>query len=174
LNLSPPDPQRSGGGRMSPLDGSFLRLETASAHMHVGWSAIFAAPHGRERPTLEALRARVASRLDEVTWCRWRLESAPLGLSEPRWVEDRDFDLEAHVQALSKPGKRVSYDRFADLRDGLLSEPMDRPRPMWQIFLIPRLEDGRVALIGKIHHSLVDGMAALQIVRLVADTPPGR
>jgi diacylglycerol O-acyltransferase / wax synthase len=158
---------------MSPLDGSFLRLETASAHMHVGWSAIFAAPHGRERPTLEALRARVASRLDEVTWCRWRLESAPLGLSEPRWVEDRDFDLEAHVQALSKPGKRVSYDRFADLRDGLLSEPMDRPRPMWQIFLIPRLEDGRVALIGKIHHSLVDGMAALQIVRLVADTPPG-
>jgi diacylglycerol O-acyltransferase len=171
--LYPPDPQRRGSGRMSALDGSFLRLETRSAHMHVGWSAVFAEPDAGERPTLEALRARVASRLDHVTWCRWRLEPAPLGLSEPRWVEDRDFDLKAHVQALSEPGERVSHQEFGELRDELLSEPMDLSRAMWQIFLIPRLEDGRLALIGKIHHSLVDGIAALQIVGLVADSLPG-
>ncbi len=152
---------------MSALDGSFLRLETATAHMHVGWSAVFAGE--RERPTLEALRARVASRLDDVAWCRWRLESAPLGLAEPRWVEDRDFDLKVHVQALSEPDEPVSYATFAELRDARLSEPMDRSRALWQIFLIPRLEDGRAGLIGKIHHSLVDGIAALQIVGLVTD-----
>jgi WS/DGAT/MGAT family acyltransferase len=137
--------------------------------MHVGWSAVFADPGDRDRPTVEALREQVAGRLHKVEWCRWRLEDAPLGLSEPRWVEDPDFDLSAHVTALSGPTERVSYERFGALRDALLSEPLDRTRAMWQIFLIPCLQDGRVALIGKIHHSLVDGIAALQIVGLVAD-----
>jgi WS/DGAT/MGAT family acyltransferase len=141
--------------------------------MHVGWSAVFAGPDHGERPTLEALRARVASRLNDVSWCRWRLEPAPLGLSEPRWVEDRSFDLRTHVRALSDPDEPVSYEAFAEMRDGLLSEPMDLRRAMWQIFLVPRLEDGRVALIGKIHHALVDGIAALQIVGLVADDAAG-
>jgi diacylglycerol O-acyltransferase len=170
VSLDPAD-QRHGSGRLSPLDGSFLRLETDSAHMHVGWSAVFAEPDGGERPTLEALRARVASRLNDVAWCRWRLEPAPLGLSEPRWVEDRDFDLREHVRALGEPDEPVSFEMFAAMRDELLSEPMDLRRAMWQIFLVPRLEDGRVGLIGKIHHSLVDGIAALQIVGLVADEP---
>ena len=141
--------------------------------MHVGWSAVFAVPDGRERPTVEALRARVAERLDDVAWCRWRLEPAPLGLAEPRWVEDRKFDLGVHVQALAEPDEPVSHAAFADVRDALLSEPLDRSRPMWQIFLVPRLEDGRIGLIGKIHHALVDGIAALQIVSLVADELPG-
>jgi diacylglycerol O-acyltransferase len=163
---------RGPGRPLSALDGSFLRLESADAHMHVGWSALFRNPGERERPTLEALRARVAGRLHEVEWCRWRLETAPLGLSEPRWVEDPDFDLNAHVLALSSPEERVGYDRFGALRDMLLSEPLDRRRALWQIFLVPRLEDDRVGLIGKIHHSLVDGIAALQIVGLVGDTVP--
>jgi WS/DGAT/MGAT family acyltransferase len=137
--------------------------------MHVGWSAIFAVAEESERPTLGKLRARVASRLDHVGWCRWRLERAPLGLSEPRWVEDREFDVDAHVQALGEPGEPVSAEAFAELRDALLSVPMDRSRALWQMFLVPRLEDGRAALVGKIHHSLVDGIAALQIVGLFAD-----
>jgi hypothetical protein len=66
----------------------------------------------------------------------------------------------------------MTYGGFDELRDSLLSRPLDRSRPMWQIVLVPRLEDGRVGLLGKIHHSLVDGMAALQIVGLVVDQPP--
>ena len=84
-------------GRLSALDGSFLRLESPHAHMHVGWSAVFAAPGAGERPTIEALRERVSGRLARVPWCRWRLQQAPLGLTEARWVEDRQFDLAAHV-----------------------------------------------------------------------------
>src|SRR5918911_3514647 len=84
----PVSPQRTPSGRLSALDGSFLRLESPAAHMHVGWSAVFAVPDGGARPTLAALRERVAERLDGVAWCRWRLEPAPLGLAEPRWIED--------------------------------------------------------------------------------------
>ncbi len=158
--------------RLSTLDASFLRLESSRAHMHVGWSAVFEVPDGHDRPTLRALRERVAGRLDDLEWCRWRLQSAPLGLSEPRWVEDRDFDLAAHVRALAEPEESVSEERFSKLRDALLSEPLDRSRPPWQICLIPRLDDGRLAVLGKIHHSLVDGIAALQIVGLILDEPP--
>ncbi|HEY2439394.1 MAG TPA: wax ester/triacylglycerol synthase family O-acyltransferase [Solirubrobacteraceae bacterium] len=158
--------------RLSPLDASFLRLEASGAHMHVGWSAVFEVPDGRARPTLAALRRRVAGRLDDLPWCRWRLQRTPLGLSEPRWVEDRSFDLADHVRGLAAADETVSRARFTELRDQLLSEPLDHGHPPWQICLIPRLEDGRFALLGKIHHSLVDGIAALQIVNLVVDDPP--
>jgi diacylglycerol O-acyltransferase len=167
------DVQRDGiGRRLSPLDGSFLRLDSPRAHMHVGFSGVFGAPLEGDRPTLLALRERVAGRLHDVPWCRWRLQGAPLGLSEPRWVDDREFDLAAHVLALSEPEQRVPYGELASLRDAVLSRPLDRSRAPWQIFLIPRLEDGRVGMIGKIHHALVDGIAALQIVGLVADAAP--
>ncbi len=157
--------------RLSALDASFLRMESSEAHMHVGWSAVFEPAEGRRRPTLAALRDRVAGRLDQLDWCRWRLQSAPLGLSEPRWVRDDKFDLEAHVRALSRPAEGLSYERFADLRDDAFSQPLDLRRAPWEICMVPRLADGRMAMVGKIHHSLVDGIAALQIVGLIVDEP---
>jgi WS/DGAT/MGAT family acyltransferase len=160
------------GRRLSPLDGSFLRLETPQSHMHVGFSAVFAAPSGRPRPSVEALRDRAAGRLHEVPWSRWRLDPSPLGLTEPSWVDDDRFDLSAHIVQLTPPKDRVSYASFEALRSTVLSAPLDRSRPLWQIFLIPQLEDGRVGMVGKIHHALVDGLAALEIVRLILDAEP--
>ena len=151
------------------IDGSFLRLESEGVHMHVGFSAVFAAPDGGPRPSVEAMRDRAAGKLHEVPWARWRLDAAPLGLSEPRWVEDRGFDLALHIVQLTGPGDRVSNASFEALRSAVLSAPLDRSRPLWQMFLVPCLEDGRVGLVGKIHHALVDGLAALQIVTLVID-----
>ena len=155
--------------RLSALDGSFLRLDTHQSPMHVGWSAVFAAPGDRPRPTVQALRERAARRLHEVPWSRWRLAGAPLGLSEPRWIEDAGFDLDAHVVQLTGAGDPVTGESFETLRSAVLSAPLDRSRPLWQVFLVPRLEDGRVGMIGKIHHALVDGMAALRIARLFVD-----
>lgn len=169
MGVSPRTLLATSARRLSTLDGSFLRLESADAHMHVGWSAVFSVPEGHPRPTIEALRDRVAQRLPALDWCRWRLQRAPLGLSEPRWVNDERFELDRHVQALSEPDERVGDERLANLRDELLSRPLDHGRAPWEIYLIPRLEDGRVAMLGKIHHSLVDGIAALQIVGLILD-----
>ena len=66
----------------------------------------------------------------------------------------------------------MSLASFEALRSAVLSTPLDRSRPLWQIFLVPQLEDGRIGMVGKIHHALVDGIAALQIVRLVVDPEP--
>ena len=165
-------PATSSIRRLSALDGSFLRLETGQSHMHVGWSAVFAAPQDRPRPTIEAMRERAAGRVHEVPWCRWRLDAAPLGLSEPRWIDDADFDLSAHLVQLTDPEDRVSDKTFEALRSTVLSTPLDRSRPLWQVFVVPRLADGRIGMVGKIHHALVDGMAALQIVRLFIDPEP--
>jgi diacylglycerol O-acyltransferase len=140
--------------------------------MHVGFSAVFAAPSGRPRPSVDALRERAAGRLHEVPWCRWRLDPAPLGLSEPRWIDDARFDLAAHIVALTEPDDRVSRASFEALRSTVLSAPLDRSRPLWQIFLVPQLDDGRIGMVGKIHHALVDGFAALQIVNLILDPAP--
>jgi diacylglycerol O-acyltransferase len=158
--------------RLSVLDGSFLRVESAQAHMHMGFSTVFAAPADRPRPSVEALRDRAASRLHEVPMCRWRLDGAPLGLSEPRWVADADFDLSAHIVELTTPENRVSDEGFEALRAAIFSTPLDRTRPLWQIFLVPRLRDGRVGLLGKVHHALVDGMGALQFAKLIFDAEP--
>ncbi|MBW3652176.1 MAG: wax ester/triacylglycerol synthase family O-acyltransferase, partial [Actinobacteria bacterium] len=159
--------------RLSALDGSFLRLETQQSHMHVGWSAVFAAPDGdRPRPSVQAMRELAAGRLHEVPWCRWRLDPAPLGISEPRWIDDPDFDLSAQIVQLTSPEDPISAETFEVLRSTVLSAPLDRSKPLWQVFLVPRLADGRVGMVGKIHHALVDGIAALQIVRLFVDPEP--
>lgn len=160
------------GRRLSAVDGSFLRLESPQSHMHVGFSAVFEAPEDRPRPSAAALRERAAGRLHEVPWCRWRLDDAPLGLSEPRWIDDADFDLAAHILELTPPDDKVSYASFEALRSVVLSAPLDRSRPLWQILLVPQLEDGRVGMVGKIHHALVDGLAALEIVSLILDSEP--
>jgi diacylglycerol O-acyltransferase len=107
-----------------------------------------------------------------VPWCRWRLDPAPLGLSEPRWIDDAQFDLRAHILALTHPDDPVSYSDFEALRSAVLSAPLSRSRPLWQISLVPQLDDGRVGMVGKIHHALVDGLAALQIVNLIIDPEP--
>ncbi len=157
------------GERLSAIDASFLQLESPSAHMHVAWSAILAPGAGRPRPTIEMLRERVAARLEWVPRCRQRLLPAPLGLGEPRWVDDPDFDLRRHVVALGDPSSAVSPASFAALRDTLLSAPLDRSRPLWQIALHPRLSDGRIAIVGRVHHAMADGAAALQVAMLTLD-----
>ncbi|MGZ4305614.1 MAG: wax ester/triacylglycerol synthase family O-acyltransferase [Solirubrobacteraceae bacterium] len=171
MRLSPTALLATSARRLSALDGSFLRLESDDAHMHVGWSGVFTVPEGQPRPTIAALRDRVNRRLDDLEWCLWRLQRAPLGLSEPRWVRDDAFDISNHVRALSQLDETVSYERLATMRDSLLSRPLDHSRPPWEIYLVPRLQDGRMAVLGKIHHSLVDGIAALQIVGLIVDEP---
>jgi WS/DGAT/MGAT family acyltransferase len=134
--------------------------------VNVGWSAVGTLGPGVDRPTVETLRARVYSRLRYVPRARQRLQFHPFGLGEPRWVDDESFDLDEHVVGLGEP---LSLERFGELRDGLLSTPLDRSRPLWQIALAPRLEDGRVGVVGRVHHAMADGGAAMQIAALSLD-----
>jgi WS/DGAT/MGAT family acyltransferase len=102
--------------------------------------------------------------------CRQRLLLAPLGLTEPRWVDDPTFDIDEHVIKLSEPDDEISLKRFEELRDAFLSVPLDRNRPLWQLALAPRLAGGRIGFVGRVHHAMADGAAALQIAALLLDT----
>ena len=162
-------PANGHGERLSPVDASFLQLESAQAHMHVAWSAVFSPPQDGAMPSIEDIRARVTRRLGWVPRCRQRLLPAPLGLGEPRWVDDEAFDVAAHVVALTERDDPVSPERFAELRDALLSTPLDRSRPLWQLAFVPQLADGRLGVVGRVHHAMADGAAALQIALLTID-----
>jgi WS/DGAT/MGAT family acyltransferase len=159
--------------RLTSLDGSFLRLETPNAHMHVAWSGLFEPPAGTlPTPTVEALRAKVATRLARVPRFRQRLAFPPLRLAEPSWVDDDRFDVARHVTVPAEGGGPLSAERFRLLSDEMLSEPLDRARPLWHIYLVPRLDDSRLGLIFKMHHALVDGKSAVELALLLFDLSP--
>jgi WS/DGAT/MGAT family acyltransferase len=158
--------------RLTPLDASFLHLETGNAHMHVGWRGVFAAPEHRPRPTLEALRASIGARLDGLPRFRQRLKYPPPGFGDPVWVDDAGFDIASHVTALAGPDELVTPKRFGELTDAALSEPLDRVRPLWHVHLVPRLSDGRVGIVTKIHHAMVDGKSAVEVALLLFDLSP--
>ena len=158
--------------RLRPLDGSFLRVETPNAHMHVGWSAICSPHPDRPRPSAEALAESIGSRLHLAPRFRQRLAFPPPPFSEPFWVDHGDFEIAQHVAALTDPREPVSLASFHALTDAALSTPLDRKRPLWQVLLVPRLEDGRVGMVAKLHHAMVDGLAAVDIALLLFDASP--
>ena len=157
--------------RLTHLDGSFLRVETPNAHMHVAWSGVFAPPAARERPTVARLREKVESRLHLVPRFRQRVAAPPLGLTEPAWVDDPLFEVRRHVSELGN-GEPLPHADFRRLTDAALSQPLRRNRPLWHIHLAPELEDGRVGLLFKIHHALVDGKSAVELALMLFDTEP--
>jgi WS/DGAT/MGAT family acyltransferase len=151
--------------RLSALDASFLAVESASAHMHVGWAATFDAPEHGPRPSFEALFAHIAGRLGRAPRFRQRLAPDALGLSAPLWIDAEDFDPAAHIH-------RSAAERLEDLADAVLSEPLRRDRPLWEFWIAPELADGSIGLVGKAHHCMVDGLAAVELGVLLLDAEP--
>ncbi len=158
--------------RLTPLDSSFLRIETRSAHMHVGWRGTFRPDPARPPVTVPAVRGLVAGRLTHAHRFRQRVAFPPAGLGEPVWIDDEHFDLRYHVRPLSGPGEPVTRGRFAELTDEFLSRRLERSRPLWQIGLVPRLRDGTVGMVMKIHHAMVDGKSAVALALLLLDADP--
>ena len=157
--------------RMSALDSSFLRVETPTAHMHVGWVSMLERPPGMARLDAARVRERIAARLPVVPRFRQRVVPVPLGLGEPVWGDDPDFELEAHVAEASYDGELDGRDLSA-LADDFLSRPLARERPLWEILVVPRVTGGRAALVGKVHHAMVDGLAAVELGMLLFDVEP--
>jgi WS/DGAT/MGAT family acyltransferase len=155
--------------RLTPLDASFLYLEDSATPMHVGGLAVFAAP---EMPVDTArLSELVEDRLTLVPRYRQRARHVPAGLAAPVWVDDESFDLSYHVRrtALPRPG---SDDQLHELVARVLSRPLDRDRPLWEMYLVEGLSGDRIALITKTHQALVDGIAAIEIGEVLFDDEP--
>jgi diacylglycerol O-acyltransferase len=152
-------------GRLTALDDSFLAVESPSAHMHVGWAASFTPPEDASAPSFEDLRDHIAGRLPRAPRYRQKIASVPFGLNAPVWVDDRQFDVTRHVI-------RSSARRLPALVDSCMSRQLPRDRPLWQICIADQLEDGRIGVIGKAHHCMVDGIAAVELASLLLDPVP--
>ncbi len=158
--------------RLTPLDASFLRVETPSAHMHVAWKGVFTPRPDGTDISIEELRRAIAGRLRHAERFRQRLAFPPAGLGEAVWVDDCDFAIDRHVVAMSGPGETLPRARFDSLVDLFLSRPLPRDRALWRIELAPRLEGGGVGLAMKVHHAMVDGKSAVELALLLLDLSP--
>jgi diacylglycerol O-acyltransferase len=161
--------------QLTSLDSQFLALENARQTGHVAGLAILdpsTAPGG----TLEVadIQRLLIERLPLLPPLRWRLAEVPLGLDYPYWVDDDDFDLDYHVRelALPRPG---SDAQLAAQVARIVARPLDRARPLWELYLIHGLRSGHTAMLTKIHHAVVDGLSGAEIMGLLLDlTPEGR
>ena len=140
--------------------------------MHVAWKGRFRPDPSRPPITLARVRAQVASRLGGAPRFRMRLAFPPGGFAAPVWVDAEGFDLRRHVLALSTDDGLLARGEFDARADAALSSPLDRSHPLWEIHLAPRLEDGSVGLVMKIHHAMVDGKSALAVAMLLLDLDP--
>lgn len=150
--------------RLSALDASFLEVETPTAHMHVGWAAEFSAPGAGPPPSFSQLRDHIACRLGRAPRYRQKLAPVPLGLNSPEWIDDRDFSVERHV--FRAPGP------FRDLVDEVMSIPLRHDRPLWEIWICEDAGERPIAIVGKVHHCMVDGIAAVELASLLLDPTP--
>jgi diacylglycerol O-acyltransferase / wax synthase len=150
--------------RLSALDAAFLAIESEDAPMHVGWAAIFDPPPGGGAPTFEAIRDHIEARLHRAPRYRQRLAEVPLGLGDPVWIDDAAFDIGLHV-------RRAEHGDFGRLVDEVMSASLQHDRPLWELW-IASLDDGRIAVVGKAHHCLVDGLAAVELMALLLDATP--
>ncbi len=153
--------------RLHALDAEFLHLEDSLAHMHIGGISVFEGPP----PSADEFQALLSSKMHQVPRYRQRVRSVPLELGRPIWVDDPHFNLEYHVRqtALPAPGDDEALCR---LMGRLMSQPLDRDRPLWEDWIVEGLPDGRWALIFKVHHCMVDGVAGVEILSAVLDVAP--
>ncbi len=152
--------------RLSALDASFLFMEDASTPMHTGGVAIFKPPPGGFDH--ERLVRLIKQRIPFVPRYRQRVRDVPFGLARPVWVDDEHFDVTYHVRrsALPRPGTR---EQLNELVARLLSRPLDRSRPLWEMYLVEGLADGSFAIVSKSHQALVDGLSAVDIAQVMLD-----
>ena len=149
--------------RLRALDLAFLDLETERAPLHVGWTLRL----GGTPPSLAALRRQLDARLDAVPRFRRRLAGTPLGLGDAHWADDTTFDVANHVHAVRVPAPGGTSELRATA-SALLSGPLRVDRPLWQMHLVDGLAEGW-AIVGQVHHAMVDGVAAIEVAQLLFD-----
>ena len=147
---------------MSPMDASFLHIEGPKNPMHIGGVSIFEGP----APPFERLEQMVAGKLGLVPRYRQKVRFVPLGLGRPVWVDDPHFNLSYHLRhsALPAPGSDEQLRRTAAR---IFAQHLDRNKPLWEIWMVEGLSESRWALLSKVHHCMVDGVSATDLMSVV-------
>lgn len=155
--------------RLSGLDAGFLHQESPTVHMHTLKIAVLDPSTVPGGYTFDRFRAELAARLHLLPLFRKRLVEVPLGVHDPMWADDPDFDIDRHIRRRGAPapgGRREMDEAIAEIA----SVPLSRDRPLWETTVIEGLEGGRVAFVTKIHHAVADGVAAAELLANVTTT----
>jgi diacylglycerol O-acyltransferase len=153
--------------RLTSFDTSFLVNEKSNGHMAIG--AVLMC--GGDPPPQEDFVTHIRSRVHHLPRLRQRLAFPPLRLGTPFWVDDPDFDLANHVRRIGLPGPGNDA-QFHDLVGEILSPPLNRSHPLWELVLVEGFEDDRFAVVYKTHHAMADGFSAVDIGTLLFDVDP--
>ncbi len=153
--------------RLSPLDASFLHVEDSVSHMHIASVAVLEGPS----PPFADVVARVRGKLPLVPRYRQVVRFVPFDLGRPVWVDDPHFNIDYHLRhtALPAPG---GEDELRKLVGRVMSQPLDRTRPLWEIWVVEGLEAGGWAMLSKTHHAMVDGISGTDLMAAIMDLSP--
>lgn len=156
--------------QLPDADSVFLSMETDAAKAHIG-SLTTLDPAGREDFGYERFVEHVGERLALVPRFSWKLQEVPLGLDNPYWVENEDFDFRKHIHRIAVPSPGGMRE-VTELAGYLHSQPLDRSRSLWEVWFIEGLEGGKCALYMKMHHCLMDGTSGAGLGDVIADLTP--
>ncbi len=159
--------------QLNGIDASFLNMETASVFGHVSSLNIFDPTGVPGGAGLEATKQIILERIEQLAPFRRRLVEVPLGLDLPYWIEDPDFDIDFHVRhhAVPPPG---SPEQLAEVVSRIVARPLDRARPLWELYVIEGVDEGRmIAQLTKVHHAAIDGAAGASMLAAILDVDPG-
>jgi diacylglycerol O-acyltransferase len=153
--------------RLTALDASFLAQERRASHMHVGAVVIVQGPP----PARDELLDSIESRLHLVPRYRQKLKFPRFEMGRPLWIDDARFNIEYHVRfsALPPPG---TEEQLRQMVGRIYSQRLDRSKPLWELWVVQGLDDGRFALITKTHHAMIDGIAGIDIATVLFDASP--
>jgi diacylglycerol O-acyltransferase / wax synthase len=157
--------------RLSGMDASFLYFETPSMHMHVAMTAIFDPSTVPDGYSFEKVKEFIRSRLHLVPPFRRRVVEVPFRLNHPIWVEDPDFDLDYHIRRIGVPTPG-GHEELAELAAQIASTPLDRSRPLWELYVVEGLADGNIGVVTKMHHCAVDGVSGAELMVNLFDVDP--
>src|SRR6266545_4736467 len=157
--------------RLTGLDATFLYMETPSSYMHVAGLAVFDPSTVPGGFSIEKVKALYADRLHLAAPFRRRLVEVPFGIHHPLWIEDPDFDLDWHIRHIAVPAPGGPR-QLADLAAHLVSIKLDRSRPLWEMWVIEGLEQGNIAVLSKVHHAAIDGVAGNELTVALLDLTP--
>lgn len=158
--------------QLSALDAVFLSMETPETPGHIGGLAILdPATHPTNAFDFESFLEFVAERLALCPRFSWKLQEVPFGLDQPYWTEEEELDLKQHIKAIALPTPGGQQE-LAELASYLFEGALDRQKPLWEMFYVEGLQGGRVAMLWKVHHCMMDGVSGVGLLELLFDLEP--
>lgn len=152
--------------RLTSLDATFLYLEKKECPLHIGSTSVF-----EGKIPLKNLQKHIEDRLHLIPRYTQKVVPDPFNIAHPTWELDENFDIKNHIFEI-KSKKKITHEELAKIAGKKMTDLMDRNKPLWELYILNNLEDGKSALIAKVHHCMVDGISGVDLIKILFDITP--